>query len=251
MLSWFKDQQNCYCCIWLVIYIIHLHWWCTVKHKSNPVLTVSFIQNTLNYLLTYYTEQSPSCKANQFSASQEIPRILCNPKVYYLIRKCLPPIPTLSNIDPVRAPTSHFLKINLNIILPSTPASSEWSLSFGFPHQNPVLTCPFLRSYQSISPGPRSSWTVRNMIRFHGVELLAHRPTPKLEDQPLSAVHDWNLNIFTCTLHIGGRSSTRNPRTRHAMLTGTHLLWIKPYEENNIHFFTRVNPILITWPSYS
>ena len=58
---------------------------------------------------------------------------------------------------------------------------------------------------------------------FYGEELLAPRPTPKLQDHPLSAVCDCLFNIFTATLHIGGRSSIRNLRTRHAVVTGTHL----------------------------
>jgi len=55
------------------------------------------------------------------------------------------------------------------------------------------------------------------------VELLAPRPTPNLEDNPLSAVRNYLFNIFAATLHIGGRSSIRNLRTRHAVVTGTHL----------------------------
>jgi len=64
---------------------------------------------------------------------------------------------------------------------------------------------------------------MRNRIRFDGEELLATRPTVKLEDRPLSAVRDCLFNIFGATLHIGGRSYFRNLRTRHAVVTGTHL----------------------------
>jgi len=62
---------------------------------------------------------------------------------------------------------------------------------------------------------------VRNMIRFYGEDTSPN--PPKLEDHPLSAIRDWLFNIFAVTLHIGGRSSVRNVRTRHAVVTGTHL----------------------------
>ena len=73
------------------------------------------------YLRTYLlTPWSPSWEANWFSASQEIPRILWNSNVHYRIHKCLPPVPILSQLDPVDTPISRFLNY-LNNILPSTP----------------------------------------------------------------------------------------------------------------------------------
>jgi hypothetical protein len=59
---------------------------------------------------------SSSWEANRFTANQEIPHFLWNPKVHYLNHKCPPPVPTLSQFDPAPTPTSHFLKIHLNII---------------------------------------------------------------------------------------------------------------------------------------
>jgi len=78
---------------------------------------------------------------------------------------------------------------------------------------------------QSISPGPRFSvWTFRNMICFYGEELLANRPTPKLEDHLVSVIRDCLFTIFAATLYTGGRSSIRNLRPRPVMVTGNHLL---------------------------
>jgi hypothetical protein len=61
------------------------------------------------------------------------------------------------------------------------------------------------------------------MIRFYGEDLIASHPTLKLEQNPLSAVRDCVFNIFAVTLQIGGRSSIRNLRTRHVVVTGTLL----------------------------
>ena len=49
--------------------------------------------------------------------------------VYYRVS-----YPEPDQCSPCATP-SHFQKIQLNIILPSTPESSEWTLSFRFPHQ--------------------------------------------------------------------------------------------------------------------
>jgi hypothetical protein len=64
---------------------------------------------------------------------------------------------------------------------------------------------------------------IRNMIRFCGEELLAHRPNSTPDDYSLSAVRDCLFNTFAATLHIGGRSFIRGVRTRHSVVRGTNL----------------------------
>ena len=66
--------------------------------------------------------QSP-WESNWFAASQEIPRILWNPKVHYHTHKRPLPAPILGQPNPVHIPTSHLLEIHPNIIHPSTPRS--------------------------------------------------------------------------------------------------------------------------------
>jgi len=84
---------------------------------------------------------------------------------------------------------------------------------------------------------------------FYGEEFLAPRPTPKLEDHPLSAVGDCLFNTFAATLRIGGRSSTRNLRTRHTVRDQycKGLLQVsQPACANNIEVYSSFYEVLFT-----
>ena len=119
------------------------------------LLTYLLFIYLLTYLLTYTMDQSPSWEANRFSASQEIPRIVCIPKVNYRIHKCPPPFPILSQINPFHTshPTSWrsilILSSHLHLGLPSDIFPS------GFPTK--ALYTPLL-SHTRYMPHPSQSY---------------------------------------------------------------------------------------------
>ena len=77
--------------------------------------------------------RSTSWEANWLAASQEIPRILRNPKVHYCTHKRPPLVPILSQPNTVHIPTFHLLEIHPNTIHPSTPRSPSSTFPSGFP----------------------------------------------------------------------------------------------------------------------
>ena len=109
------------------------------------------------YLLTSSMERVLLEKLSGFATNQQIPRILWNnPTVHYRTIKSPPPVPILSQLHPVPTTPSHFLKIHLNIIFPSTSWSPQSSLSLRFPHQNLVQTSPLLHTCHMPRPSHSS-----------------------------------------------------------------------------------------------
>jgi len=79
-------------------------------------------------------KQSPSSEANSRSDSHEIPHILWKLKAHYHVHHSPTSVPILSQIIPVHALPSYFLKVHFNIIIPY----SKCSPSFRFPYENLV-----------------------------------------------------------------------------------------------------------------
>ena len=86
-------------------------------------------------------------------------------------------------------PLSHLLKILLNIILPSMPGSSKWSLSLKFPHQNPVYTSALPHTCYMPRPSHCPRFDHPSNIEW-GVQIIK-----------LLTVH---FSPFLCTLSILG-----------------------------------------------
>ena len=124
----------------------------------------------LTYLLTPWSRVLLE-KLTGFAANQEIPSILWNPKFHYRTHKRPPPVPILSQLHPVPGTPSHFLKVHLNIILPSTFWSPQWSLSLRYPHQNLVHTSPFLHTCHKPRPSHSSRFYHPHNIGW-GVQII-------------------------------------------------------------------------------
>ena len=138
-------------------------------------------------------------EANWFAASQEIPPILWNPKVHYRIQKCPPPVPILSQLDPVHTPTFHFLKIHPNSIIPSTHGSPQRSLSLRLPTETlyTPLNLPHLR-YIRVWGGVRRVLYIYIYTHIH-IYIHTYVLTYVHAHVRVPAVH--GTNLWMCCLH--------------------------------------------------
>ena len=108
------------------------------------------------YLLIYLLTPCSRILLEKLTGSQ----LIKNSKVYYRIHKFRPSVPILNPLDPVHTSTSHFLKIHLNIILPSTTGSPKLLFPSGFPTKtvytpllsHTVLCAPSISFFSIFSP---------------------------------------------------------------------------------------------------
>jgi hypothetical protein len=125
-----------------------------VDIRVQNVCLLNYLLNCLlAYLLTYLLARSLThsltpCYRTLFEnliVTQLVKNILLslwNAKVHYRVHKSPLLDPILSQPNPVRLIDSYLLKVNLNVILPPTPRSFQWSLTYGSPSQNLVNTSP-------------------------------------------------------------------------------------------------------------
>jgi len=84
----------------------------------------------------------------------------------------------------------------------SSPSSlSHFLQSHSTPRAKSQVRFPLLDLYQRSNPSLGLCETFRS-VRCYGEELLALRPIPKLDDNPLSAVYACLFDIFAATFHF-------------------------------------------------
>jgi hypothetical protein len=116
--------------------------WTSSVHAAGGLQLETFTSNTCHIpmnnlcfesLLTYsLKELSPSWRAANFAATQELPSILWNPNVQHRVHKSPPQVPILSHINPIHTISSVSLRsililsTHLRLGLPSGPFPTDF-----------------------------------------------------------------------------------------------------------------------------
>jgi hypothetical protein len=123
----------------------------TVKERSRKFVPIFLLQLQI-------TVADFLCWHRHVLQTDELNPWRQNSKVHHRIHNSPPTIPLLSQVNPLQPPPPACLpKIHSNPILPPTPQSFKWSLSFGISHQNPVHVSPLSHACHMPRP-PHSPW---------------------------------------------------------------------------------------------
>jgi hypothetical protein len=102
------------------------------SHTCSPlIITNPFYSMLYNVCLTYPLHGAEYCLKNWLSLSltKNVLLALWNPTVHHRVHKHPPLDPILSQVNSVRLINPYLRKVQLNVILPPTPKSSQWSLT--------------------------------------------------------------------------------------------------------------------------
>jgi hypothetical protein len=113
---------------------------CFVK---DPISIYMLFQSKIRFTFIHLQSQLTPCRQN--------------PKVHRRIHKSPPPVPNLSQLDPIYTPPASLPKIHYESISPSTPWSPKRSPSLSLSHQNRVHI-HLLSHACYISHPPHSPW---------------------------------------------------------------------------------------------
>jgi hypothetical protein len=153
-------------------------------------------------------EKNPTWEADSMlsSASQEIPTFM-KPEGPLPCSQNLPKVPTWRQMNPIATLQTDLPIIHFNIILPSTPRSFEWSISYilGQIMQTEVLDGQF----ETVDVKNMFSHIIRRSFNGSGPKILdTYRKWPykstETHGSTQSSLKQWQAPVFNrrqCTVH--------------------------------------------------